>query len=206
MEKVYICSVWKKKKSSKTSVEVVNMAGKAGKKQASSNTKIIQGLYKQVFLFLGMAIVRLLISYKRTSFGQWIKLVILNVPMFIAIYIIVISGSPKYDGNRVVKQGIDLKDDSNLISYFFDLIYLSLFGNVGIIAFRTFKFWWCLLLCPIYAGYKLYGLKNMIMPGAQQQTQPNDGPDAGDGKSKSKRQMKREKKGDNDSKIKYKYR
>lgn len=182
------------------------MAGKAGKKQAGSNTKIIQGLYKQVFLFLGMAFVRLLISRKAT-FGQWIKLLILNVPMFTAVYIIVISGKPKYDGNRVVKQGIDLNDDSNLISYFFDLIYLSLFGNIGVITFRTFKFWWCLLLCPIYAGYKLYGLKNMIMPGAQQQTQTDEqSKNASGGQSKSKRQLKREKRGDGDSKTKYKYR
>ncbi|CAI4035000.1 hypothetical protein SMKI_12G1370 [Saccharomyces mikatae IFO 1815] len=182
------------------------MAGKAGKKQASSNAKIIQGLFKQVSLFLGMAIVRLLISRKATI-GQWIKLVILNSPMFVAIYIIVISGKPKYDGNRVVKQGIDLNDDTNLISYFFDLVYLSLFGNIGIIAFRTFKFWWCLLLCPIYAGYKLYGLKNMVMPGSHQQTQAdNQLKNAGEGQAKSKRQMKREKRGDGDSKIKYKYR
>ncbi|EJS42790.1 YLR065C [Saccharomyces arboricola H-6] len=183
------------------------MAGKAGKKQASSNTKIIQDLYKQVFLFLGMAMVRLLISYKATTIGQWIKFMILNVPMFVAIYIIVISGKPKYDAKRVVKQGIDLSDDTNLISYFFDLIYLSLFGNIGVITFRTFKFWWCLLLCPIYAGYKLYGLKNMIMPGVQQQAQSKDqSKNASEGQSKSKRQMKRDRRGDGDSKIKVKYR
>lgn len=181
------------------------MAGKAGKKQASSNAKIIQGLYKQVSLFLGMAIVRLFIS-RKVTIGQWIKLVALNVPMFVALYIIVLSGKPKYDGNRVVKQGIDLNDNTNLISYFFDLIYLSLFGNIGIIAFRTFRFWWCLLLCPIYAGYKLYGLKNMFMPGAQQTQADNRSKNANEGQSKSKRQMKRERRGETDSKIKYKYR
>lgn len=73
-----------------------------------------------------MAIVRLFIS-RKVTIGQWIKLVALNVPMFVALYIIVLSGKPKYDGNRVVKQGIDLNDNTNLISYFFDLIYLSLF-------------------------------------------------------------------------------
>lgn len=177
------------------------MAGKAGKKQAQSNLAVLNNLYKLVAPIVALSLLRLWLS-NGLGFGHLFKFGALHAPLAGCCYVLDKSGRPQYDSKgKIVKEGMDLSQAGGLTEYMFDVIYLSLFGDVGQILFNTRRFWYVLAIVPIYAGYKLYNLKNQIMgsnkaPGGMQSSEP-----AAD--EKSKRQLKREKRGD---KVKTKYR
>lgn len=127
------------------------------------------------------------------------------MPLAGCVYVLDTSGRPRFDSKgKIVKEGMDLSQPGGLTEYMFDLVYLSLFGDIGRIVFNTNKFWYVLTLIPIFAGWKLYNLKNQLMGSSSS----NEAAAKGNGASspadtKSKRQMKREKKGD---KVQTKYR
>lgn len=178
------------------------MAGKATKKQVQSNLSVLNGLYKVTLPIVVLAFLRTIFL---SSDKSWIKFIILHLPMIACIYVVDKSGRPHFDGNgKIVKEGIDLSQGGGLTEYLFDIIYLSLFGDIGRILLNTNKFWYVMLLCPVYIGYKLYGLKNQFMGNSGlslsgRHKKPEQKPE----EPKSKRQLKREKKGDNHVKTKY---
>lgn len=174
------------------------MAGKATKKQAAANTQALNQLYKVAGPVLVLALLRTLWS----SNNSYIKYVMFNLPMCISLYILEKTGRPQYDAKgRVVREGMDLGQAGGMTEYMFDIIYLSIVANIGRIVFDTNKFWYLMLLCPVYVGYKLYSLKQQFFPGdpAPNGAVTQQEPEA----QKSKRQLKREKRGDE---VKYKYR
>lgn len=173
------------------------MAGKSSKKQAQVNKDSLKNLYKFSVPIMALSLLRTV--YSR---GSLFKYVLLHLPMLFCTYALEKSGRPQYDvKGKLVKEGIDLQQPGGLTEYMFDLIYLSLFGDLGRVLLNTNKFWYVLLLCPVYIGYKLYGLKQQFMPSAATAAASHDTAATSD--AKSKRQMKREKRGD---KPQYKYR
>lgn len=173
------------------------MAGKATKKQAASNSNTLNTLHKVVGPVLVLAFLRTVLGSNNT----YIKFVMFNLPMCACLYILEKTGRPQYDSKgKVVREGMDLSQAGGMTEYMFDLIYLSIIANVGRIIFNTNKWWYLLLLCPIYVGYKLYSLKQQYFGSAPGPVIPDKMPE----ETKSKRQMKREKRGDD--KVKYKYR
>lgn len=175
------------------SVGVLEMAGKASKKQVQANLAALSRLYKVSLPIVLLAALRQWFS--GSSFSQWLKFAVLHLPIAGCIYVLEKSGRPTFDAKgKIVKEGIDLDQSGGLIEYMHDLIYLSLFADLGRIVFNTGKFWYVLFLIPIYAGYKIYGLKNQFL-GPKSSNEPKGAP-AANVESKSKRQLKREKRGD----------
>ncbi|CCD24310.1 Snd2p NDAI_0C06510 [Naumovozyma dairenensis CBS 421] len=184
------------------------MAGKASKKQVQTNLKVLSNLYK-------IMIPILLLSLLRTIFSKTnktpIKFFVLHLPLMASVYIIEKSGRPKFGidshSNKkvIINEGIDLSsNDGNMIEYLFDLIYLSLFADFGRIIFDTNKFWYILIACPIYVGYKLYGLKQQFMGPSSSSSKKTTKDKKPQEEAKSKRQLKREKRGENQ--VKYRNR
>ncbi|QLL31810.1 hypothetical protein HG536_0B06780 [Torulaspora globosa] len=177
------------------------MAGKATKKQAQANLAVLSRLYKVSVPIVVLAMMRQWLG--GASLSQWLRFAFLHVPLAGCVYVLEKSGRPVFDAKgKIVKEGTDLAQTGGLVEYMFDLVYLSLFADVGRIVFNTGKFWYVLLLVPLYAGWKLYGLKKQFM-GPARSAEGNDSAAAAGGDSKSKRQLKREKKG---SKAQVKYR
>lgn len=174
------------------------MAGKATKKQAQANLAVLARLYKVSVPIVVLAMVRQ--WFGGASLAQWLRFALLHVPLAGCVYVLEKSGRPVFDAKgKIVKEGTDLAQAGGLVEYMFDLIYLSLFADVGRIVFNTGKFWYVLLLIPLYAGWKLYGLKNQFMGPARSASGTDS---AANGDSKSKRQLKREKRG-NKAQVKY---
>lgn len=172
------------------------MGGKSSKKQAVTNKNVLFNLYKVSIPIVLLATLRNILTHDR----HWMKFILLHIPMLFCIYTLDKSGRPKYDENgKLLNEGIDLLQLGGLTEYIFDFIYLSLFGDLGKILLNTNKFWYILLCCPIYAGYKLYSIKHFI-PGINSKTTQLSSEQED---IKSKRQIKREKRGD---KQQYKYR
>lgn len=168
------------------------MAGKAGKKQAQTNLAVLSRLYRVSVPVVALALLKQM--YLRAGFGAWLQFALLHAPMMGCIYVLDKSGRPKFDPKgQLLREGSDLAQAGGLTEYLFDLVYLSLFGDVGKILFSTNRLWWVLLLVPVYAGWKLYGLKNQFMPKQQQDQQAAADPE---GSAKSRRQQKREKRGE----------
>lgn len=179
------------------------MAGKASKKQAQGNLDVLNKLYKVTVPVILLALIRTLLSKNNNT---WFKFIVLHIPIIACIYVLDKSGRPsyEYDGKskKIVKEGLDLSQEGGLTSYMFDLIYLSLFGDIGRILFDTNKFWFVLVIVvPIYVVYKLYGLKQQFMPGGVPKYNTKK-ETIDEESSKSKRQMKKEKRGDK-AQVKY---
>lgn len=181
------------------------MAGKASKKQAQSNLAVLKRLYTVAVPIITLAFLRLL--FFNTNSGKistWFRFVLSHVPLGGCVYVLDTSGRPRFDSKgKILKEGMDLLQPGGLTEYMFDLVYLSLFGDIGRIVFNTNKFWYVLIFIPIYAGWKLYNLKNQLMGGGSSSEAEAKGDTASSAETKSKRQMKREKKGD---KVQMKYR
>lgn len=188
------------------------MAGKASKKQVQTNIKILNDLYKLSVPIVVLSLLRAFYSKSSgsTYVGTSTKWLLLNAPLLISIYVIELSGRPKghrdpqTGSKKIIKEGLDLSQNDGLLQYLFDLIYLSLFGNIGKILFNTNKFYYVLFLCPVYLCFKLYGLKQQYFGSGSKKAASPVKEDTDNKDTKSKRQMKREKKGDNQ--VKYKYR
>lgn len=188
------------------------MAGKASKKQVQANLTVLKRLYTILVPIIGLAFLRLLFSNPNSGkFSTWFRFVLSHIPLAGCVYVLDTSGRPRFDSKgKIVKEGMDLSQPGGLTEYMFDLVYLSLFGDIGRIVFNTNKFWYVLVLIPIFAGWKLYNLKNQLMGSSSSNeaaVKGNKGNSASSSSSsadtKSKRQMKREKKGD---KVQMKYR
>lgn len=182
------------------------MAGKASKKQVQTNLTVLSNLYRVTIPVVTLSLLRMLFL---SSNKKPIKFILLHLPMFAGLYVIEKSGRPKYKVDAMGKktiasEGLDLNsNDGNLVEYLFDLIYLSLFGDFGRILFDTYKFWYVLWVCPVYVGFKLYGLKQQFMGGGNDKKSKKSREDKKPAEeAKSKRQLKKEKRGD----VKYKYR
>lgn len=174
------------------------MAGKSSKKLAVRNARTLNRLHAAVWSILAGALIRGLFSG-----GHWIRFITFNLPMVACVYVLESSGRPKHDptNGKLVNEGLDLQQAGGLTDYMFDYVYLSLFGDVGILAFNTYKLWFAMLLCPGFVVYKLYGLKQQFFPGSNGIREPSSDPVSQTGE-KSKRQLKREKRGDK-AQVKY---
>ncbi|CCE90937.1 Snd2p TDEL_0C00480 [Torulaspora delbrueckii] len=171
------------------------MAGKAGKKQAQTNLAVLSRLYQVSLPIVALAILKQF--YLGEGFGALLRFALLHVPMIGCIYVLDKSGRPHFDSKgKLLREGSDLSQTGGLTEYLFDLVYLSLFGDFGKILFSTNKLWYVLLLVPVYAGWKLYGLKNQFMQKQQQQQQQQQQAPQPEAEARSKRQQKREKRGD----------
>ncbi|KAM3161267.1 SRP-independent targeting protein 2 [Lachancea thermotolerans] len=172
------------------------MAGKASKKQAHTNAAVLKRLYTVAGAVLALAAVRLLLSG-----GSWFKLIAFHAPAAACVYMLEKGGRPKFDADgRVVREGMDLNQEG-LTEWMFDIVYLSLFADVGHAVFNTSKFWYVMLLVPVYLGYKIKGVAGPMLGGMRNAQAPSAGAPAS-ASAKSKRQTKRDKNAD---KIRYKY-
>lgn len=192
----------------------VGMAGKASKKQVQTNIKILSDLYKIAVPVLVLSLLRAVYSKgtDATYTGTTFRWLLLNAPLLGSLYTVELSGRPRIivdpqtGSKKIVKEGLDLSQSDGLLQYLFDLIYLSLFANVGRILFNSNKLWYVLWVCPIYICFKLYGLKQQYFggSGSKNSAKVDDKSEDSPVETKSKRQTKREKRGDNQ--VKYKYR
>ena len=186
------------------------MAGKAAKKQSQQNTKILNDLYKVTIPIVSLALLRSIIwrSPETTLFRALFNFLVLHIPLVVSIYVIDSSGRPKYGSvdsygkKSLISEGQDLSGSDNLFQYLFDVVYLSLFADIGRILFNSAKFWYVFLVCPVYVVYKVYSLKRQYL-GSSSSSAAAAGADSA-APTKSKRQMKREKRGENQ--VKYRYR
>lgn len=117
------------------------------------------------------------------------------------------SGRPQFGADgRIVREGMDLNQEG-LTAWMFDVIYLSLFADVCHALFNSMKFWYIMLLVPVYLGYKIKGLAGPVLGGMRNSQGRNSGAAAANSSTtaapKSKRQAKREK---NSDKTRVKYR
>lgn len=180
-----------------THVEQEVMAGKSSKKQAQSNLLILRNLYFAIIPLLLLASIRQWISQQHLV--GWIRFSLLHLPIFGCVYVLDSSGRPRFDlQGKLVREGLDLSQPGGLTEYMFDVVYLSLFGDLGQILFNTKKLWYSLLFVPIYAIWKVYGL----MPNLPSMRSSRD-PNAQEKPTQSKRQAKLAKKQD---KVQVKYR
>ena len=187
------------------------MAGKAAKKQSQQNTKILNDLYKVTIPIVSLALLRSIIwrSPETTLFRALFNFLVLHIPLIVSIYVIDSSGRPKYGpvdsyGKKsLISEGQDLSGSNNLFQYLFDVVYLSLFADIGRILFNSAKFWYVFLVCPVYVVYKVYSLKRQYLDSSSSAATAAGGADSA-APTKSKRQMKREKRGENQ--VKYRYR
>ncbi|CCH60746.1 hypothetical protein TBLA_0D02420 [Henningerozyma blattae CBS 6284] len=177
------------------------MAGKATKKQALANQQALSTLYKASLPLIFVSLLRT--WYCNSGKSPLIKIISLHIPCIICIYTLEKTGRPTYDSKgKLSTVGVDLAQSGGLTDIMFDVIYLSLIADVGVILFNTLWLWWiCGIAVVGYGGYKLWALKNMLMPSSPKtpkakSTTPSE-------PEKSKRQMKREKRGD---KVQIKYR
>ena len=189
------------------------MAGKAAKKQSQQNTKILNDLYKVTIPIVSLALLRSILwrATETSLFRALFNFVLLHLPLAVSVYVIDSSGRPKYGpvdnyGKRpLISEGQDLSESDNLFQYLFDVVYLSLFADIGKILFNSAKFWYVFLLCPVYVVYKVYSLRRQYFGSSTSaNANANASSDSNGAPAKSKRQMKREKRGDNQ--VKYRYR
>lgn len=179
------------------------MAGNASKKQAQSNKAALLNLYK---ISVPVVLLALLRTWYSPSNNSIIKFIFLHIPCLTCLYVLETTGRPQFgaaDG-KLNKVGVDLTQTGGLVSYMFDVIYLSLFADLGRIIFNTNKFWWLIIVLVLgYGGYKLWGLKQLVMPSLPKANGKNGAAATNAAPEKSKRQMKKEKRGD---KMQVKYR
>ncbi|SCV02236.1 LAMI_0G17128g1_1 [Lachancea mirantina] len=177
------------------------MAGKSSKKQAQRNAAILRQTYLLVLPVLGLSFLRRVLQK-----GSWLSYVPLHFPAAACLYMLEKSGRPQYDEKgQLVREGFDLKQPG-LTEYMFDVIYLSIFADVGHIALGTLKLWYVLLLVPVYLAYRAKTIAGPLISnllGSRSRGEPrNDAKDAAQA-TKSKRMAKREKNAD---RVQFKYR
>lgn len=161
------------------------MGGKSSKKQAQSNLLALRNLYLTTVPVVLLACARQCIS--RKDLVSWIRFILLHVPLLGCIYVLDSSGRPKYDVKRqLVREGLDLSQSGGLTEYMFDIIYLSLFGDLGQVVLNTKKFWYSLILVPTYVIWKVYGL----MPSLPVSGKTRSAKDQSTKPAQSKRQAK----------------
>lgn len=131
------------------------MAGKAAKKQAKSNLKVLRLLYCYVVPIVCLALLRTLLS--RNNRTPW-TFVLVHMPLGASLWLLERSGRPRARGNGQFTASVDLDSGDGLVQYLFDIVYLSLFADCGRIVLDTNKFWHVLWVCPVYAVVKLWGL------------------------------------------------
>ncbi|KAH3903014.1 related to Late endosome and vacuole interface protein 10 [Saccharomycodes ludwigii] len=168
------------------------MAGKADKKQAANNTKILKSL--KLAYSIGF-IPTLLARY------NLISTFIFNILPILSLYVLVKQATPQYENNgrsnKLIHPGsLDLGTGDGLQEYMIDIIYLSILGNIGLLIFKSNKLWLLLMVIVSgYVGYKLFQLKQKYMPSKKSNIVPsNNGDTTPDtNQTKSKRQIKLEK-------------
>ncbi|SCU79149.1 LAME_0A07448g1_1 [Lachancea meyersii CBS 8951] len=179
------------------------MAGNSAKKQAQANVQTLKRLYTIVGGVVGLLVLRLLFC----SVKRWFWILLFHVPAAVSMYMLEKNGRPNYDlAGHVVREGMDLAQ-KGLTEWMFDVVYLSLLADSGVIVFNTMKLWYIMLLVPVYFGYKIKNIAGSMLGGMNNARAPST---QGQGSSasssaaatKSKRQAKREKQGD---KVRYKY-
>ncbi|SCU83472.1 LADA_0C11650g1_1 [Lachancea dasiensis] len=174
------------------------MAGKASKKQAQANVQALKQLHTVLGGVLSLVLLRLVFSSKK----RWFWMVILHLPAAACTYMLEKNGRPRFDSSgHVVREGMDLAQ-KGLTEWMFDIVYLTLLADSGVVVFNTMKFWYVMLLVPVYIGYKLKGIAGPMLGGNNNARAPSESSTAPAAETKSKRQAKREKNGD---KVRYKY-
>ncbi|SCU90987.1 LANO_0D10440g1_1 [Lachancea nothofagi CBS 11611] len=175
------------------------MAGKSSKKQAHANVQVLKQLYTISGSVLGLLLLRLLFSSKK----RWIWIILFHAPAAGCVYMLEKNGRPTYDSaGHVVREGMDL-NQKGLTEWMFDIVYLTLFADSGVVVFNTMKFWYIMLLVPVYLGYKIKGIAGPMLGGMNNAKAPSaSSTNSTSAAAKSKRQAKREKNAD---KTRFKY-
>ncbi|SCU77292.1 LAFA_0A00870g1_1 [Lachancea sp. 'fantastica'] len=173
------------------------MAGKASKKQAQANLQAL----KQLYTVLGGVAVLVLPRLLFSSGKRWMWISVLHAPAAACVYILEKNGRPRYDAaGHIAREGMDLSQ-KGLTEWMFDIIYLSLLADSGLILFNSLKLWYIMLLVPIYFGYKIKGFAGPML-GGMNNAKAQRPSSASAPAAKSKRQEKREKQGE---KTRYRY-
>ncbi|CEP64946.1 Snd2p LALA0_S15e00958g [Lachancea lanzarotensis] len=173
------------------------MAGKSSKKQAQANLQALKQLYTILGAVGALVLLRLVFSSRR----RWFWITLLHIPAAGCVYMLEKNGRPKYDAaGHIVREGMDL-NQKGLTEWLFDIVYLSLLADSGLVLFNSLKLWYIFLLVPVYFGYKIKGFAGPMLGGMNNAKAPAPSASA-PATTKSKRQEKREKQGD---KVRYKY-
>lgn len=175
------------------------MAGQAEKKQAVANGKTLKEIHT-ISLVVTLASIISIFGLSRPD--NWKTWLLFNVPAWTSEYTLERIGRPKYHKDP---RGYDILDTAGedlsqpgLTEYIFDVFYLTMIADVLMCVFGTPKVFWLLLLVPIYAGYKLFGLYRTFRP-----KQSKEAKEVPIEQQKSKRQQKREKREQKGEKIRY---
>ncbi|KAI9312813.1 hypothetical protein BX666DRAFT_2030695 [Dichotomocladium elegans] len=172
-------------------------ANSSAKKQAISNTRILDNLRK------GFAVVHLSFLIWRAGY-HWATfttsqmiLYVLTSGLSIFLYsTLESSGRPRYDATGTLISAGDDMNAEGLTAYMFDIIYVTWFTQV-MVAFVSSKFWYTYLVIPAYASYKLGPMAWSFLRRSSAASR-----DAPPEAAKSKRQQKMEKRG-NKGQVKY---
>lgn len=180
------------------------MAGASDKKLAQRNIETLKSIHLLSLIINGLSLLSLILL-KRPSNGLW-KFMIFSIPSWGLEYMVEKLGRPTFKLNEngyevLVKPGDDLQQQG-LTEYMIDIIYLTLIIDVLNLLFNWSKFWYLLLLIPVFAIYKTKWIWSRFIPSLGGSRRSAGDATANDDEQKmSKRQMKLEKR--NKNKVTY---
>ncbi|CAH2355526.1 SRP-independent targeting protein 2 [[Candida] railenensis] len=177
------------------------MASNRDKKIATANANTLKELHL-ITLAINALVILIIYFFSRPS--SFLPYIIFSFPAFFSQYTLEKSGRPKYGNDeygqhRLISSGDEIKGEG-LFEYMFDIIYVTWFLDILMVAFGSNKVWWLFLAVPGYASYKLFGfVKPFLSLGkgskADGVPESDDTADKSGKKGQSKRQAKLEARG-----------
>ncbi|EMG46838.1 ENV10 SRP-independent targeting protein 2 [Candida maltosa Xu316] len=134
------------------------MASASAKKQAVSNTTMLNQLSLISSIINLLTILSIFVIHRPASFKPWL---FFSLPSFVLHYSLEKCGRPKYNGKTLISSGDDIRLPGSLFEYYFDVIYLTWFFDILMILTGSNKVWYLYLVIP---GFAIYKLSNIILP------------------------------------------
>ena len=139
---------------SKINLQYDNMAQKAKKDRAKSNTAALNNLHIGSLVVNALFILFSLLIRRRSFVAYFI----LSIPAIVAEYVLETSGRPKYDAEtKALKSAGEDLAAPGLTEYLFDVVWVTWFAVISVILFGN-KGWFVWVVVPAYGAYKGYGL------------------------------------------------
>jgi len=134
------------------------MANASAKKTAASNERVISNLRQGLLIATTIStLIRIIFRTKSLSPTQlsfWIH-ILSHIPSTLTARYLARIGEPRRkDTGELISPGEDL-DQSGVIKWCFDVIYVTWMCQVGSAIFGE-KFWWLVTTLPLYAFYKFW--------------------------------------------------
>ncbi|KAL6052980.1 Transmembrane protein 208 [Balamuthia mandrillaris] len=133
------------------------MANQAAKKRVKENEQIIYRLRWLIAIVNAIYVLVRVLWYNDSFIGYHWFAFALTTGVYLIFYSWLASlAKPTYEGTELVDGGANLSMPGNLTEYYFDIIYVTAFVQLGSI--YSDWMWLLYLVIPIFAVYKLGGL------------------------------------------------